>query len=155
MQILPPRKRNEPSNPFANRIIHATYIAFWTHHTLAAPGPHGHTVAVKSYPTARGVVLRKPSGAPERASPSPARPDGPARVRVTREVAGRGGKAVSVVLGLPLATAELETLARELKKLCGAGGAVREGRIEIQGEHRDRLVEALRERGYEAKRAGG
>jgi translation initiation factor 1 len=125
------------------------------HRALATLRPHGHNGAVKSYPTARGVVLRKHSGASERASPSPARPDGPARVRVAREVAGRGGKAVSVVLGLPLAAAELETLARELKKLCGAGGAVRDGRIEIQGEHRDRLVEALRERGYEAKRAGG
>ena len=76
-------------------------------------------------------------------------------MRVAREVAGRGGKAVSVILGLPLAAEQLEALARELKKLCGAGGAVREGRIEIQGEHRDRLVEALRQRGYEAKRSGG
>ena len=77
------------------------------------------------------------------------------RVRVAREVAGRGGKVVSVVLGLPLGPADLETLGRELKKLCGAGGAVRESRIEVQGEHRDRLVEALRQRGYDAKRSGG
>ena len=111
---------------------------------------------VKSYPTARGVVLRKSPSAPPRAQAGPA-PAGAAtgRVRVAREVAGRGGKAVSVVLGLPLAAAELESLGRELKKLCGAGGAVREGRIEIQGEHRDRLVEALRQRGYDAKRSGG
>ncbi len=155
MQILPPRKCNARSNPFANHANGATYIASDLRRALATLPPHGHNGAVKSYPTARGVVLRKPAGAPERASPGPARPDGPARVRVAREVAGRGGKAVSVVLGLPLAAAELEALARELKKLCGAGGAVREGRIEIQGEHRDRLVEALRERGYEAKRAGG
>jgi translation initiation factor 1 len=111
---------------------------------------------VKSYPTARGVVLRKSPSAPARAQSKPAAASASsARVRVAREVAGRGGKAVSVVLGLPLDAAELETLGRELKKLCGAGGAVREGRIEIQGEHRDRLVEALRQRGYDAKRSGG
>jgi translation initiation factor 1 len=76
-------------------------------------------------------------------------------VRVGREVAGRGGKGVSVITGLPLAGADLEALARQLKKLCGAGGAVREGVIEIQGEHRDRLVAELSRLGYEAKRSGG
>ena len=80
---------------------------------------------------------------------------GPARVRVGREVAGRGGKGVSVVSGLPLAAADLEVLASRLKKLCGAGGAVRDGVIEIQGEHRDRLVAQLRQLGYDAKRSGG
>lgn len=83
------------------------------------------------------------------------RPSSPARVRVGREVAGRGGKGVSVVSGLPLAAADLEALARRLKKLCGAGGAVRDGVIEIQGEHRDRLVAELRKLGYDARRAGG
>lgn len=83
------------------------------------------------------------------------RPSAPARVRVGREVAGRSGKGVSVVSGLPLATADLEALASRLKKLCGAGGAVRNGVIEIQGEHRDRLVAELRKLGYDAKRAGG
>jgi translation initiation factor 1 len=74
---------------------------------------------------------------------------------VGREVAGRGGKAVSVISGLPLAAADLHALASRLKKLCGAGGAVRDGVIEIQGEHRGRLVEELRRLGYDAKRAGG
>ena len=83
------------------------------------------------------------------------RPTGLARVRVGREVAGRGGKAVSIISGLPLATADLEVLASRLKKLCGAGGAVRDGVIEIQGEHRDRLVAQLRQLGYDAKRSGG
>ena len=78
-----------------------------------------------------------------------------ARVRVGREVAGRGGKGVSVISGLPLAAADLEALAGRLKRLCGAGGAVRGGSIEIQGEHRDRLVVELRKLGYDAKRAGG
>ena len=83
------------------------------------------------------------------------RPTPPARVRVGREVAGRAGKGVSVISGLPLAAADLEALAGRLKRLCGAGGAVRDGVIEIQGEHRDRLVAELRRLGYDAKRSGG
>ncbi|MGH7995721.1 MAG: translation initiation factor [Opitutaceae bacterium] len=80
----------------------------------------------------------------------------PARVRVGREVAGRGGKAVSVISGLPLADPDLEGLASRLKRLCGAGGRVaRDGVIEIQGEHRDRLVAELRRLGYDARRSGG
>jgi translation initiation factor 1 len=78
-----------------------------------------------------------------------------ARVRVGREVAGRAGKGVSVISGLPLAGADLEGLASRLKRLCGAGGAVRDGVIEIQGEHRDRLVAELCRLGYDAKRSGG
>ncbi len=80
---------------------------------------------------------------------------GPAAVRVGREVAGRAGRGVSVIQGLPLAAAELEELATRLKKLCGAGGAVKDGVIEIQGDHRDRLVAELRQLGYDAKRSGG
>ena len=87
------------------------------------------------------------------------RADGrPARdqvIRVSREVAGRKGKGVSVVTGLPLGPAELETLAGDLKRRCGSGGTVRDGRIEIQGDHRDLLVEELGKRGYKVKRAGG
>ena len=88
-------------------------------------------------------------------APRNTRPAGPARVRVGREVAGRGGKAVSVISGLPLAAADLEALASRLKRLCGAGGAVRDGVIEIQGEHRERLVAELCRLGYDAKRSGG
>ena len=78
-----------------------------------------------------------------------------ARVRVGRAVAGRGGKGVTVISGLPLDEAQLAELATRLKKLCGAGGAVREGVIEIQGEHRDRLVAELCKLGYQARRSGG
>ena len=85
----------------------------------------------------------------------PAAPAGPAKVRVGREVSGRGGKGVSVITGLPLAGEALEDLATRLKKTCGAGGAVRDGTIEIQGDHRDRLVAELVKLGYEAKRSGG
>jgi translation initiation factor 1 len=76
-------------------------------------------------------------------------------VRVSRETAGRKGKGVTVVSGLGLGEADLEALATELKKKCGSGGAVAAGRIEIQGDHRDRLVEELTKRGWKAKRAGG
>lgn len=78
-----------------------------------------------------------------------------ARVRVGREVAGRGGKGVSVISGLPLEPAALAELATRLKKLCGAGGAVKNGVIEIQGDHRERLVAELLKLGYAAKQSGG
>jgi translation initiation factor 1 len=85
----------------------------------------------------------------------PAAQSGPAKVRVAREVSGRGGKGVSVVTGVPLAGTALEELATRLKKICGAGGAVKNGTIEVQGDHRDRLVAELCKLGYEAKRSGG
>src|ERR1700742_2974775 len=61
---------------------------------------------------------------------------GPPQVRVGREVKGRAGKGVTIVSGLPLAGGDLEALATRLKKRCGSGGTVREGVIEIQGDHR-------------------
>jgi len=76
-------------------------------------------------------------------------------VRVGREVAGRGGKGVTVISGLPFDEARLEELAARLKRLCGAGGAVKNGLIEIQGDHRDRLVAELCQLGLDAKRSGG
>lgn len=72
-----------------------------------------------------------------------------------RETKGRGGKAVTVITGLRLSVAELEAIAGELKRRCGSGGTVKEGVIEIQGDHRDAIVVALRARGFDAKRAGG
>jgi translation initiation factor 1 len=121
---------------------------------------------VKPKHTFRGVVIHekqprfagvtRPAGLMGQPGPTPKAPgSGPARVRVSREVSGRGGKGVSVVSGLPLDTAALEDLATRLKKLCGAGGAVKEGMIEIQGDHRDRLVAELCKLGYDAKRSGG
>ncbi len=76
-------------------------------------------------------------------------------VRVSRETQGRKGKGVTVISGLGLSADDLATLATELKKKCGSGGGVENGRIEIQGDHRDRLVEELMRRGWKAKRAGG
>ena len=76
-------------------------------------------------------------------------------VRVSRETQGRTGKGVTVITGLGLSAENMATLATELKKKCGSGGGVENGRIEIQGDHRDRLVEELIRRGWKAKRAGG
>jgi translation initiation factor 1 len=76
-------------------------------------------------------------------------------VRVSRETKGRKGKGVTVVTGVPLAGAELAALAKTLKQRCGSGGTLRDGRIEIQGEHRDTVLELLRARGWTVKRAGG
>jgi translation initiation factor 1 len=76
-------------------------------------------------------------------------------VRVSRETQGRKGKAVTVISGLGLATAQLEALATQLKKRCGSGGTVDENRIEIQGDHRDTLLSELTRRGWTVKRAGG
>ena len=80
--------------------------------------------------------------------------DGDGIVRVGRSTKGRRGKIVSTVTGVPIAADELSALAGELKRRCGTGGALKDGVIEIQGEHRDTLVEALRERGFEVKRVG-
>jgi translation initiation factor 1 len=76
-------------------------------------------------------------------------------VRVGRETKGRKGAGVTVVTGVPLDGAALKDLAKELKTLCGSGGTVKAGRIEIQGDHRDRLMEALAARGWTVRRSGG
>lgn len=76
-------------------------------------------------------------------------------VRVGRATQGRAGKGVSTVSGLALPEEELEALAKALKQRCGSGGTVRDGVIEIQGEHRDTIVAELAKRGIAAKRAGG
>jgi translation initiation factor 1 len=76
-------------------------------------------------------------------------------VRVVLEKKGRGGKIVSVISGLPGSEANLRELAGELKRRCGSGGTLKDGVIEIQGDHRDTLVEALKARGFTAKRVGG
>jgi translation initiation factor 1 len=76
-------------------------------------------------------------------------------VRVGRETKGRKGAGVTIISGLPGSEDELKKLAAELKKKCGAGGALKDGQIEIQGEHRDRLVAELEKMGYRVKRSGG
>jgi translation initiation factor 1 len=76
-------------------------------------------------------------------------------VRVGRETKGRAGKGVTTVTGLPLPKSDIEALAAEFKKRCGSGGTVRNGVIEIQGDHRDTIVAELAKLGWPAKRSGG
>ncbi len=79
----------------------------------------------------------------------------PAAVRVAREIKGRAGKGVTTITGLPLSLSDIESLATQLKKRCGSGGTVREGVIEIQGDHRDVIVAELIKLGWAAKKSGG
>jgi translation initiation factor 1 len=88
-----------------------------------------------------------PKGVPGAAKPS--------AVRVARETQGRAGKGVTTIRGLPLTLSDLEALATKLKKRCGSGGTVRDGVIEIQGDHRDVIVAELIKAGWQAKRSGG
>lgn len=84
-----------------------------------------------------------------------ARAVGDGRVRVSREIQGRGGKAVTVVRGLPLDAAALAVLGKQLKAACGSGGTAKDGVIEVQGDHCDKVLALLQAQGYAAKRAGG
>ena len=76
-------------------------------------------------------------------------------VRVSRETKGRKGKGVTLVSGLRMAPAQLEELCSQLKRRCGAGGAVKAGVVELQGDHRETVLAELQARGFKAKLAGG
>jgi len=76
-------------------------------------------------------------------------------VRVSRDRSGRRGKTVTVIIGLGDVGADLDEVATTLKRLCGSGGTVSEGNVEIQGDHRERVVAKLTELGYKVKLAGG
>jgi translation initiation factor 1 len=86
---------------------------------------------------------------------APRAPRGDGVVRVRRETQGRSGKTVTAIHGLPLASDALAELAGELKRRCGSGGSAKDGVIEIQGDHVERVVADLSARGYTVKRAGG
>jgi translation initiation factor 1 len=76
-------------------------------------------------------------------------------VRVSRESKGRGGKTVTLVRGLALDAAALADLGKRLRSACGAGGTVKEGVLEVQGDHAERVTELLRAEGFVVKRSGG
>ncbi len=84
-----------------------------------------------------------------------ARLEGDGKVRVRRETSGRKGKTATTVSDVPLDDAALKALAGKLKKRCGVGGSVKDGVIEIQGDHRDTIVELLRADGFDVVLAGG
>ena len=83
------------------------------------------------------------------------RQQGDGVVRISRQTKGRKGSGVCLITGVDLGGTELKKLAKQLKKKCGAGGAVKNGVIEIQGDHCQTLVDALIQMGYKAKQAGG
>lgn len=76
-------------------------------------------------------------------------------VRVQRDAKGRGGKVVTMVTGISLADKDLDALGKQLKASCGSGGTVKDGVIEVQGDHVDRIVALLLAQGYKAKKSGG
>ncbi len=82
-------------------------------------------------------------------------PDTGGRVKVRRETAGRRGKTATTVSGVPLDEDALRELAGRLKKRCGVGGSAKDGVIELQGDHRDVVVEVLRGEGFDVVLAGG
>ena len=84
-----------------------------------------------------------------------AAPAGDGAVRVARQTKGRGGKSVTVVKGLALDAAALAQLGKQLRTACGSGGTVKDGVIEVQGDHCALVLELLLKQGHKARQAGG
>ncbi|MGB8699764.1 MAG: translation initiation factor [Thermosynechococcaceae cyanobacterium] len=94
----------------------------------------------------------------ELSQPATARPDVPPsqqQLKVEASRKGRKGKTVTLISGFQGSAETLAALAKQLKNQCGAGGAVKDNVIEVQGDHRDKVLQVLTELGYEAKRSGG
>ncbi len=84
-----------------------------------------------------------------------ARPPSDGVVRVSLQTKGRKGKGVTLIQGVPLDGAALTQLGKQLKAQCGSGGTVKDGVIEVQGDHRDTVTAALQKQGFTTKRVGG
>lgn len=82
-------------------------------------------------------------------------PAGDGVVKVSRQTKGRGGKSVTLVTGLALDADALAVLGKQLRTACGCGGTVKDGVIEVQGDHCEKVMEALKKQGYNPKRVGG
>ena len=76
-------------------------------------------------------------------------------VRVSLDTKGRAGKGVTVVRGLALDSTALAALGKQLRAACGSGGTVKEGSIEVQGDHAERVISLLKDQGFAVKRSGG
>jgi translation initiation factor 1 len=101
-------------------------------------------------------LRQAPARAPERAPAAPAKERNRGRVDITREKGGRGGKTVTVVDGFTgIGLREKEALAGKMRTACGCGGTVKMGRIEIQGDHREKVAAILTEAGFRPVFAGG
>src|SRR5262245_25304296 len=103
------------------------------------------------YSTAEGDLRKSVVGKSDRRPAPPVPNDG--IVRVSRETSGRRGKTVTVVRGIP--PRDLVAVASDLKRQCGSGGAAKDGVVEIQGDHRTKVVTRLESQGYRVKLAGG
>ncbi|MGF1723634.1 stress response translation initiation inhibitor YciH [Photobacterium nomapromontoriensis] len=101
------------------------------------------------------LVFSTETGRIKEDKPAPQRPQGDGIVRIQRQTKGRKGKGVCIITGLDLEDAALKLLAAELKKVCGCGGSVKDGTIEIQGDKRDVIKAALEKKGHTVKLAGG
>lgn len=109
------------------------------------------TDSIPVYSTETGRIKQKQNSSAAKTAPQ--KNDG--FVRLRREVKGRGGGTVIVISGITLPAPELKDLAGTLKKKCGCGGTVKDGIIEIQGDHRDTIAAELQARGFKVKLAGG
>jgi len=115
-------------------------------------------------PTKGKTVFSTRSG-DQRKTPSPSAgprvslPPPQHNLKIMRDRKGRGGKTVTVITGFSLTEADLKELSKQLKNLCGAGGTAKiegpEQSIEVQGDHREKIVDKLKALGYKAKLAGG
>ncbi len=104
-------------------------------------------------PNDKKSVPAKGKIAPKKESPKLAATN--KTVYVERDRKGRGGKTVTVISNLQLPEAQLEALLKKLKTQCGAGGAVKDNTLEIQGDHRDKIIAYLQKEGYSVKQKGG
>jgi translation initiation factor 1 len=128
-----------------------TNVVFMSLRRLSRGKLIGMSESRRVYSTADGD-LRKPS-APKAASLAASSTPNDGIVRVSRETSGRRGKTVTVVRGVP--RREVDAVASDLKRQCGSGGSAKDGVVEIQGDHRRRVVARLEARGYRVKHAGG
>lgn len=101
------------------------------------------------------LVYSTETGRIKEEKPTQTIPQSDGIVRIRRETAGRNGKGVTTITGVPLAETQLKDLAKALKVLCGVGGSIKDGVIEIQGDQRDKLKAELEKRGFTVKLAGG
>lgn len=99
----------------------------------------------------QGDLRKKPAAS----APAKSLPPREQIIYLHRDSKGRGGKSVSLIKGLVLTEADMTVLAKQLKQACGSGGTVKDGVIEIQGDHREKIAEVLKKLGYKVKLAGG
>jgi translation initiation factor 1 len=114
--------------------------------------PRDNRPTVYSTENDRGDLRNKPAKAAKLLRSVPAKQQ---LIYLHRESKGRGGKVVSLVKGLQLTDKDLKALSKQLKRACGTGGTIKDGVIEIQGDHRERIASELEKKGFKTRIAGG